>query len=467
MTDVARPARSSTSTSVSPRLGRRPALVRLQVARGQSDRRRRDRHAAHRAAAARARARRGALRRGDARDLPGPARAAAGRGRLGRARDRAGRRVDGLRRARRPRAGPRAAAPDRARATTSRSRTACCASAGRSPRRRAWRDGRGPAGRRRAVELVGGLRRGADPEGVPARRAGRQPGARAAALPVRARASRTSPRSPAGTRSRAARSTRRSGSCRSTWPARATAGSSCSTSSPAAPSAVLDQLHALGQVTGELHSVLGSDPEDPAFMPEEPSVESLALLTADVDEQIERMFRDLPELDALAPIAGRGQDVRERLQMLSHIGARRPRDPHPRRLHLGQTHAHRPRLGDPRLRGRAGAAAAGAAPQALAAARRGGHAALVLLRRRGRADPARRRRRRRTGRSARASSSSTATATASTRACCPPGQQAFDQLLAVFELEKAVYELRYELNNRPDWVGIPAAGIARLVDADL
>jgi maltokinase len=48
----------------------------------------------------------------------------------------------------------------------------------------------------------------------------------------------------------------------------------------------------------------------------------------------------------------------------------------------------------------------------------------------------------------------------------PPGQQAFDQLLAVFELEKAVYELRYELNNRPDWVGIPAAGIARLVDAD-
>jgi predicted trehalose synthase len=28
-----------------------------------------------------------------------------------------------------------------------------------------------------------------------------------------------------------------------------------------------------------------------------------------------------------------------------------------------------------------------------------------------------------------------------------------------------VYELRYELNNRPDWVGIPAAGIARLLEA--
>ena len=34
------------------------------------------------------------------------------------------------------------------------------------------------------------------------------------------------------------------------------------------------------------------------------------------------------------------------------------------------------------------------------------------------------------------------------------------RLLAVFELEKAVYELRYELNNRPDWVRIPVAGIA-------
>ncbi len=48
----------------------------------------------------------------------------------------------------------------------------------------------------------------------------------------------------------------------------------------------------------------------------------------------------------------------------------------------------------------------------------------------------------------------------------PPGQQAIEQLLAVFELEKAVYELRYELNNRPDWVAIPVAGILRLLDSE-
>ena len=52
------------------------------------------------------------------------------------------------------------------------------------------------------------------------------------------------------------------------------------------------------------------------------------------------------------------------------------------------------------------------------------------------------------------------------RSLLPPGQQATDQLLAVFELEKAVYELRYELNNRPDWVAIPVAGILRLLETE-
>ncbi|MFT3859048.1 MAG: maltose alpha-D-glucosyltransferase [Aquabacterium sp.] len=36
-------------------------------------------------------------------------------------------------------------------------------------------------------------------------------------------------------------------------------------------------------------------------------------------------------------------------------------------------------------------------------------------------------------------------------------------LMGLFELDKALYELRYELNNRPDWVRIPLQGILRMV----
>jgi predicted trehalose synthase len=39
------------------------------------------------------------------------------------------------------------------------------------------------------------------------------------------------------------------------------------------------------------------------------------------------------------------------------------------------------------------------------------------------------------------------------------------RVCAVFELEKACYELRYELDNRPDWAPIPADGILHLLES--
>jgi maltose alpha-D-glucosyltransferase/alpha-amylase len=38
--------------------------------------------------------------------------------------------------------------------------------------------------------------------------------------------------------------------------------------------------------------------------------------------------------------------------------------------------------------------------------------------------------------------------------------------LAVFELEKAVYELGYEMNNRPDWIRVPLEGVLTLLEVE-
>ena len=227
----------------------------------------------------------------------------------------------------------------------------------------------------------------------------------------------------------------------------------------------LPRARALGVVTGELHTALGSDMHDPDFAPEAPSTENLSLLTATVDEEIERMFVDLDTASpALAPIAGRAQDVRERLQVMSHIGVggrliRTHGD-----YHLGQTMLaergwvildfegeparplpERRRKRSP-LRDVAGmlrsfAYAASAAEQRGVAAPDGweSHARDGFLE----------------GYFAAVDGS-----------LLPPGQEAINKLLSVFELEKAVYELRYELNNRPDWVAIPVAGIVRLLEDD-
>jgi predicted trehalose synthase len=220
----------------------------------------------------------------------------------------------------------------------------------------------------------------------------------------------------------------------------------------------------LGVVTGEMHSALGSDLSDPDFAPEEPSAENLSLLTATVDEEIEQVFVNL-DFDApdLQPIAGRGQDVRERLQALSHIGTggrliRTHGD-----YHLGQT-----MLAD---RGWVILDFEGEPARPLSERRRKrsplrdvagmlrsfAYAASAAEQQHGVAAPE--------GWEAQAREAFLdgyfATVDAS---LLPAGQVAISNLLQVFELEKAVYELRYELNNRPDWVAIPVAGIARLLE---
>ena len=228
------------------------------------------------------------------------------------------------------------------------------------------------------------------------------------------------------------------------------------------PGAFLGRLAALGEVTARMHTVLGSDPAEPAFTPEEPSQEALSLLTATVDEDIERIFARLPDRPDLEPIAGRGQDVQERLAMLAQVGAggrviRTHGD-----YHLGQTLLAASRWvildfeGEPArslperrnkrspLRDVAGMLRSFAYLASAAQIQRGIEA------------PA--------GWEERARETFLAHYLEHVEpSLLPHGEQAIRNLLAVFELEKAVYELRYELDNRPDWVSIPVAGIKRLV----
>jgi maltokinase len=236
------------------------------------------------------------------------------------------------------------------------------------------------------------------------------------------------------------------------------------------PEAFVARMEDLGAVIARMHTALASDPNDPAFAPEEPSMESTSLIMATLDEQIERLFVDLPSDNPdLEPIAHRGEEVRDRLSLLSHIGSGGKLIRHHGDLHLGQTllaggrdpiwivldfegEPARPLLERRRkrspLRDVAGMLRSFAYAASAAEIQRGAHAPegweertreAFLAGYFGAVDPA----------------------------LLPPGESNARTLLTIFELEKAVYELRYELNNRPDWVRIPVAGIARLLEEPL
>jgi trehalose synthase-fused probable maltokinase len=215
-----------------------------------------------------------------------------------------------------------------------------------------------------------------------------------------------------------------------------------------------------------MHTVLGSNTADPNFCPEETSVESLGLLTATVDEEIEQVFTSLPEdVPELEPIRGRGEEVRERLRLLTNLGGAGRVIRHHGDFHLGQTLwdgrdwvlldfegeparslPERRRKRSP-LRDVAGMLRSFAYAASAASVMRGVDAP--------------------EGWEERARAGFLDGYRSTVDASLVPSGTAMEKLLTVFELEKAVYELRYELNNRPDWVGIPVAGIVRMLDAEV
>jgi trehalose synthase-fused probable maltokinase len=228
----------------------------------------------------------------------------------------------------------------------------------------------------------------------------------------------------------------------------------------------LDSLRRLGEVTGRMHTALGSDANDPAFCPEETSAESLGLLTATVDEEIESIFMDLPDgITELEPIRGRGEEVRERLRLLTNLGGAGRVIRHHGDFHLGQTlwadgdwvildfEGEPARSLPERRRKRSPLRDVAGMLRSFA------YASSAAMLQRGIEPPP--------AWEARARAEFLDGYRETVDPLLVPIGASMDKLLIVFELEKAVYELRYELNHRPDWVKIPVAGIVRMLEEEV
>jgi trehalose synthase-fused probable maltokinase len=229
------------------------------------------------------------------------------------------------------------------------------------------------------------------------------------------------------------------------------------------PAWLPDRAWRLGEVTAELHRALAADDGDPAFAPEEPSAEALGLLTAAIDEEIATTFASLPEDDALGAVAHRAEDLRDLVQEIATTGAvglaiRTHGD-----YHLGQVlwanvgdwvvidFEGEPARSLPERRRRRSPL------RDLAGMTRSfAYVADASLLLNGVEPPA-------GWLDASRNAFLDGYLSAADERFLPPSRGGFDRLLSLFELEKLVYELRYEARNRPDWASIPVIGLLRLL----
>jgi trehalose synthase-fused probable maltokinase len=231
----------------------------------------------------------------------------------------------------------------------------------------------------------------------------------------------------------------------------------------AAPDAFFGLLEQLGAVVGEMHAVLASDGSDPDFAPEDPTPESAGLVSARIDEEIDATFDEFGDRDELAPLIGRRSDAHDLVLVSAPSGAQGRAIRTHGDLHLGQV-LRRPD-DDWMVIDFEGE------PTRTTSTRR--HKALPLrdvagmlrslsylassARRDGAEIPDE------WEREARSSFLGGYRASAAV-AVLPSSVEAQEHQLTMFELEKAFYELRYELDHRPDWVDIPVGSIIRLLE---
>jgi trehalose synthase-fused probable maltokinase len=229
------------------------------------------------------------------------------------------------------------------------------------------------------------------------------------------------------------------------------------------PERFLERLGRLGEVTGSMHVLLASDSSDPAFAPEEPSAESLALVAATLDEEIEAVFAHLPDSEVVAPIAGLGEAVRERLRVLARTTDRSRVIRHHGNFHLGDLlwtgsdwivvdfEGPPDRSMSERRQKRSPLRDVASMLRSFA------YAAAASVLTGGKQPPED------WERQARENFLQGYFSVVEPSGFMPGGAAGAQRLLEIFELEKAVDELRHELAVRPEWLPIPVAAIERLL----
>ena len=222
----------------------------------------------------------------------------------------------------------------------------------------------------------------------------------------------------------------------------------------------------LGEVTGAMHSVLASESGDPAFSPEEPSTEALALIVARIDEEIDQVFSSLPNDPLLEPIAGRGDELRDRLQAIGQSGPLGRLIRHHGDYHLGQVlWTERDDWivldfeGEPARPLRERRHKRSPLRDVAGMLRSFSYAASASSLEHG-VDPP-------VGWEGQVRSEFLAGYLDEVDPAIVPSGTALERRLVLFELEKALYELHYELGHRPDWVRVPVAGIVQLLEEPL
>ena len=226
------------------------------------------------------------------------------------------------------------------------------------------------------------------------------------------------------------------------------------------PEPFIERMQRLGEVTGSMHTALASDGFDPAFAPEPFSGEALEWAARGAETDARALLGSLDPEGPAAAVLARSSEVLDYLRALLAGGGGQIIRQHGD-YHLGQvlwTGSDWVVLdfeGEP-ARPLAERRGKSSPLRDVAGMLRSLAYAAETARSSGTEPPA--------GWEHEARSAFlSGYASAIDPVLLPASAGARERLLTACELEKALYELRYELDNRPGWVHVPVAGILRLL----